>query len=196
MNGATSLALPRRRADRRFAERWFVGRGLDIGCGPDPLNLVDWPNCVMRNWDTLDGDAQDLPGIAPDTFDFIYSSHCLEHLNNPGLAVARWWQVLKPGGYMILVVPDFYMYERCRWPSRNAGHLTWWTHHELRTVILDNCPGALWEAIHTLNTGPGGLFNPSLPGLFNPSLPEDVDQTTDPYNIECGIEAIVRKPTP
>lgn len=182
MNGATSLALARRLRDHRYAEEWFVGRGIDIGCGPDPLAGHTWPHAQIRNWDLPDGDATVLPGIEPESFDFVYSSHCLEHLHAPATALRRWWEVLRPGGYLIVVVPDFAMYERGQWPSRQDGHLSRWT--------LDRLEFELLVATH----GRGQIIAcHELADRFDPDLPVTVDQTTKPYNAECGIEAVVRK---
>lgn len=182
MNGATSLALARRLRDPRYANEWFVGHGIDIGCGPDPLDGYSWPNCTVRQWDLGQGDATTLPGIHPDTFDFVYSSHCLEHLGSHRAALFRWWEVLKPGGYLIVVVPDFHMYERGVWPSRLQpdGHKTCWTALSLSQSIGLLCRGDC--LIQTLTDG------------FDSALPFSIDQTTAPYNAECGIEAIARKP--
>lgn len=182
MSGATSLALPRRLRDPRYAETYFVGRGLDIGAGPDGLGRSHtWPNATIREWDLADGDATTLPGIAPETFDFVYSSHCLEHLDSEVLAIRKWLEVLKPGGYLVLVVPDFEMYERGIWPSRiqPVGHKTPWNVQDIANLFAYD--GDILR-IERLVDG------------FDPSLPVSIDQTTPPYNAECGIEAIVRKP--
>lgn len=101
----TSKAKERRKAEG-FFERYFAGRGVDVGYGGDLVT----PNC--RGWDVEDGDAHDLAGIGDTTFDFVYSSHILEHLENPARALQNWWRVLKPGGYLILYVPERDLFER------------------------------------------------------------------------------------
>jgi SAM-dependent methyltransferase len=112
----TSKAYARRLREGYF-ERIFVGEGIDIGCGDDPLT----PDCL--HWDKAEGDAQELPGLCPEQFDWVYSSHCLEHLTDPPRAVQRWWEVLRPGGHMLVVVPDEDLYEQGIWPSRfNPDH--------------------------------------------------------------------------
>ncbi len=69
------------------------------------------------------GDGQELVGVEAYAFDWVYSSHCLEHLASPTRALSRWWEVLKPGGYLMVVVPDEDLYEQGCWPSRfNSGH--------------------------------------------------------------------------
>jgi SAM-dependent methyltransferase len=51
------------------------------------------------------GDAVNLKGIDNQKYDFILSSHALEHVANPLKAVIEWLRVLKTGGYLLLVVP-------------------------------------------------------------------------------------------
>lgn len=46
-------------------------------------------------------------------YDFVVSSHCLEHLANPLAALAEWWRVTRPGGHLLLIVPD---------PTRSFDH--------------------------------------------------------------------------
>jgi SAM-dependent methyltransferase len=48
------------------------------------------------------GDAMDLP---EGEFDYIVSSHCLEHLANPVAAIEHWKTRLKPGGVLFLYLP-------------------------------------------------------------------------------------------
>lgn len=55
---------------------------------------------------TMVGDATQLEGIGTGTYDFLLSSHVLEHLANPGRALRAWRRVLRPGGSLVLVVPD------------------------------------------------------------------------------------------
>lgn len=51
-------------------------------------------------------EGNDLQQIRDNEYDFILSSHNLEHFANPLKAVAEWKRVLKPGGTMLLVLPD------------------------------------------------------------------------------------------
>jgi SAM-dependent methyltransferase len=127
MPGGTSSAYERRLRERYFATV-FVGDGIDIGCGGDPVT----PDCV--HWDIGHGDAQELPGVPPERFDWVYSSHCLEHLQAPWIAVRRWWEVLRPGGKLLIVVPDEDLYEQGLWPSRFNGDHKWtFTIHKSRS---------------------------------------------------------------
>ena len=51
-------------------------------------------------------DATDLGQIKDNTYDFVLSSHTLEHLADPLTALSQWLRVLKQGGAIILVIPD------------------------------------------------------------------------------------------
>lgn len=114
----TSKAYQRRLREGYF-DTIFRGRGIDIGCSDDPV----MPDCVQ--WDLPQGDAQELEGVGPMQFDWVYSSHCLEHLRDPWHAIARWWDVLRPGGKLLLVVPDEDLYEQGFWPSCFNGDHRW-----------------------------------------------------------------------
>lgn len=51
-------------------------------------------------------DATNLAGISSASYDFVLSSNCLEHVANPLKALFEWCRVLKPGGVMVLVLPN------------------------------------------------------------------------------------------
>jgi SAM-dependent methyltransferase len=101
-----------------FSEKYLHGRVLDIGAGGDLV--CSW----AESFDKKDGDANTIERyFEPNTFDSIHSSHSLEHMINPVSALAGWWSVLKPGGFLIVVVPDEDLYEQTIWPSAfNRDH--------------------------------------------------------------------------
>jgi SAM-dependent methyltransferase len=95
----------------------LVGEGIDIGCGPDPV----FPH--VMTFDLPDGDANEILRHVHRQFDFVYASHCLEHMRDPRAAMAQWWQLVKPGGVLFVIVPDEDLYEQGYWPSRfNRDH--------------------------------------------------------------------------
>jgi hypothetical protein len=67
-----------------FKSRYFSGRIIDIGCGPDPVV----PHAVFV--DQQQGDAQwVLDHFDPESFDCVHSSHCLEHMKNVEIAICN-----------------------------------------------------------------------------------------------------------
>lgn len=97
---------------KEFNNRFFSGRIIDIGCGPDPV----MPHAIQ--FDIAQGDAQwILNYFEPESFDCVHSSHCLEHMENVEVALCNWWALVRPGGYLVIVVPDEDLYEQGIWPS-------------------------------------------------------------------------------
>src|ERR1700741_2393168 len=121
-----SKSIMRRLGDSNFTRRYFVGRGLDVGGKPDPLILYRELFCRMetvRTWDWEDGDGQFLPDVPDGEFDFVHSSHCLEHLVDPAAGLLNWFRVLREGGHLIVTVPDEDLYEQGQFPSTfNRDH--------------------------------------------------------------------------
>lgn len=122
----TSKSIIRRSYDRRYATRWLVGRGIDIGAGPDSIGNYRTLFPLMedvRAWDQEDGDAMVMKGVKDDLYDFVHSSHCLEHLIDPHIAFENWLRICKPGGHLLIMVPDEDLYEQGVWPSTfNTDH--------------------------------------------------------------------------
>jgi SAM-dependent methyltransferase len=93
----------------------LIGQGLDIGCGPDPI-IPD-----VDRFDREDGDANLITKYVTKQYDFIFSSHCLEHMHDPQSALRDWFSLLKPKGHLIVVVPDEDLYEQGYFPSLFNG---------------------------------------------------------------------------
>lgn len=51
-------------------------------------------------------DAHQMPLLNDDEFDVVCSSHTIEHLVNPLLALEEWRRVLKPNGYILSIIPN------------------------------------------------------------------------------------------
>lgn len=123
----TRKSATRRARDPVFQSRYFCGHGIDIGAGDDSLGVYAhmFPKILsVRAWDRQDGNAQHMAGIPDGSLDFVHSSHCLEHLDDPRDALRNWLRILAPGGFLVISVPDEDLYEGGQWPSlMNAEHL-------------------------------------------------------------------------
>lgn len=105
------------------------GDGLDVGCGKHPL-----PGAVPIDLDR-GGDAMALP-LRYDSigWDYIFSSHCLEHLADPVAALLHWRERLIDGGVLFLYLPHpdmgYWRPQHCRkhrhlfWPDDTARMLS------------------------------------------------------------------------
>jgi len=188
-----SKSIVRRLSQPNFMNRFFVGEGLDIGGQPDPLALYQELFSRMedvRTWDLVDGDAQFLSGVADEEFDFVHSSHCLEHIQDPFEGFRHWFRVLRPGGHLIVMVPDEDLYEQGVFPSTfNRDHkwtFTIWKPHSWceRSVNVMDLVQSLGEAADLVRLE-------QLSATYRFELPR-YDQTLTPIG-ECGIECVIRK---
>ena len=188
-----SKSIMRRLSNPNFASRYFCGNGIDIGGGPDPLGVYQelFPQMgQVRVWDLQDGDAQFMAGIEDESYDFIHSSHCLEHLNDPAEGLANWFRILKPSGHLVITVPDEDMYEQGIFPStHNSDHK--WTFTIFKTQSWSNRSRNITELVNALGEAADIQKIEQLNSTFRYNLPR-FDQTLTPIG-ECGIEFIVRK---
>jgi SAM-dependent methyltransferase len=59
----------------------------------------------IRSRRQLIGEAGKLDTVPNDAYDALLASHVVEHLANPLGALAEWQRVVRPGGYVLLIVP-------------------------------------------------------------------------------------------
>lgn len=191
----TSKALIRRTHDIRFANTYFKGNGIDIGCGDDPISKFSQQFPLMtslRTWDIPDGDAQYMAGVEDNTFDFVNSSHCLEHTRDPYETFSNWIRICKPGGYIITTIPDEDLYEQGVWPStHNPDHKTSWT-----IIKEESWSPASINLIEFLYQFKDKIEVLKIE-LVNSSFIYDIQRFDQTYHSisECAIEFIVRKRT-
>ena len=98
--------------DQQFFKTYFSGKVVDIGAGSDPVVSH------AQIFDRTEGDANKILNyLKLESFDCVHSSHCLEHMYDPKESLKDWWKLVKPGGYMITIVPHEDLYEQFVWPS-------------------------------------------------------------------------------
>ena len=189
----TSKAVIRRLHDSRFASRYFVGHGIDIGCGDDSLIKYQqqFPLITdVKSWDIPDGDAQYMQTVQDNTFDFVHSSHCLEHVRDPYEAFRNWIRICKPGGHIVTTIPDEDLYEQGQWPSTyNGDHKTSWTiaKTESWSPVSNSVMAFLFSFADQVEVLKVELVDSSF--QYNQAR---YDQTAFGIS-ECAIEFIVRK---
>jgi SAM-dependent methyltransferase len=122
----TGKASVRRSRDPSFLLDYFVGEGLDIAPGSDSLGNYArfFPRMTgIINRTPAQGPLHKMDGLPEARFDFIHSSHGLADVDNPHQALARWLDLLKPGGHAIITVPDEDLHGKGKWPNPfNRNH--------------------------------------------------------------------------
>lgn len=108
---ASQFAIP-------FAKKFCKGLGYDIGC-----NRLEWsfPNSIPIDLNFNDG--YDAYNLAEGVVDYVYSSHCLEHLPDWISALDYWTSKLKVGGTLFLYLPHYNQEYWRPWNNRKHLHI-------------------------------------------------------------------------
>lgn len=117
--------------------------GFDIGCGGWKIigstgidvrpGAADIVGDVSKGLATLL--SKDKKRGRPKRYDYIFSSHLLEDFDEQDQEriLKDWINYLKPGGHLILYVP-----ERGKYQGVNVAHKHEFTPHELRKLMMDS----------------------------------------------------------
>lgn len=162
---ALALALIRRRGNKALRSSPLsvlasmpAGKILDVGCGRGDIGSA----FVARGWtvsgvepsedacraarerdiDAFAGTLEEAP-FARENFDAILFQHSLEHVAVPREDVRRAWELLRPGGVLIVSVPNFGCWQRrsfqADWRHLDVPrHRTHFTSSGLRQLLADS----------------------------------------------------------
>lgn len=116
-----------------YAKHFCKGLGVDVGC-----NRYEWmlpgSKAIDPNIDP-NYDALHFPDEC-ENLDYIFSSHCLEHLPNWVDVLDYWTSKLKIGGILFLYLPD---YSQVYWrPWNNRKHLNIFNSQIIYDYMKDN----------------------------------------------------------
>ena len=121
---AAQFAIP-------FAKHFCKGKGYDIGFCKEEWKL---PGAIGID-ESLDNGfhAMNLP---EQDVDYIFSSHCLEHVDDWVTTLEYWLQTIKKGGVLFLYLPDI---SQVYWrPWHNRKHRHCFTPSILEHFLLDH----------------------------------------------------------
>ncbi len=125
---AAKFAIP-------FAQQVCFNVGYDIGCNRKEWAFVDSDGIEAIPVDPeihKAYDAYDLPELK---VDYIFSSHCLEHLRDWVEALDYWATKIKRGGVLFLYLPH---YSQTYWrPWHNRKHKHCFTPEILKDYLTD-----------------------------------------------------------
>lgn len=104
--------------------KYITGKILDYGCGGDKI-VPEAIGLDGRRMPGVDFTCEDLESPTElishlvDQFDTVFSSHFLEHTRRPYDMIMMWYQFLKPGGKLVLYLPDGRHYDN----QQNPEHM-------------------------------------------------------------------------
>lgn len=141
---AAQFAIP-------VANKVLSGHGIDLGC-----NRPEWafPGASLLIDPEIDL-AYDAMNIPKGEYDYIFSSHLLEHLNDWVYVLQYWRGNIKVGGKVFLYLPnaDDQSYWR---PWFNRKHVNYFTPEIFKQYFADQ--PALWTNYYVSGTDANSSF--------------------------------------
>lgn len=101
-----------------FAKQVCIGKGYDIGCGK-----LDWKLEGAIPIDPKIDSKFDANNLPNGEVDYIFSSHCLEHILNWDDTLDYWTTKLKVGGVLFLYLPHYSQEYWRPWNNKKHKHI-------------------------------------------------------------------------
>lgn len=100
-----------------FALEFCKGEGVDVGC-----NRIEWkfPDAYPVDPMINQYHATDFPYT---NLDYVFSSHCLEHIVDWVGTIEYWTEKLKSGGVIFMYLPDYSQEYWRPWNNRKHVHI-------------------------------------------------------------------------
>lgn len=205
----------RRSKETNFVNKFFVGKGIDVGAGSNPLNYqkigykdsafysnyrflknnsyfpkIDSIKIYSSDWDSKNEAENILSREGIKKYDFCYSSNLLEHVINFQRSLLDFSLVTKANGYLICSVPDFLLYEKEIWPpTKNVDHISCFSVN--RDINFDTHYNL--AKVLTYHTNLQVIKLELADTLYDYSVEDNIDQTnTEPHGAECFIEFVCK----
>lgn len=88
-----------------IANKFCGGKGIDIGFAKEEWKFEKATDFCDLLLDAPWNDCLNIP-VGDGTYDFVFSSHCLEHIENYLDALEEWKRILKKNGIIFLYLPS------------------------------------------------------------------------------------------
>lgn len=179
--GAESAKTYENKLKNGFFDKYMSGYGAEVG-------YAGYEQGVMPILERCDGYDMDTPGydgkmipVVDCHYDWLYSSHCLEHISDYKAAIREWFRVVKPKGFIITVVPHRDLYEKkLELPSRwNPDHKRFYTASSLLKEFEETLPINSYRIRHLRENDEGHCYQDEV-NVHGRWL----------YEIECVIQKL------
>lgn len=157
----TQTAYPKSETSkyRAFTEAYCYGVGVDIGASGDPVVPtaiccdLPQPYCPPLGPMPIHMaiDARDIDEyFQPESLDYVYSSHLLEDFADWYEVVVDWAYLVKPGGYLVILVPEVDLWKRAidRGQPPNLNHKHEFRIGDLSGLFTNETHGEHWVVVN------------------------------------------------
>jgi len=168
-----------------FYDDYMSGVGLDIGYkGGSRNSETVLPTAVGIDNGFPDYDGVNLP-FESDSLDYVFTSHCLEHIVDYKAVLQEWYRVIRIGGHVVITVPHIDLYEKkLSLPSvGNFDHKRFYSPSSLLAEIEESLERNSYRVVHLRDNDDGYDYSRG-PGIASFGC----------YEIELVIKKI-QKPT-
>jgi len=139
---------------RKLLLPYCKGKGIDIGFGGDPIcedvitfdrdiSHPSYAHVGKNSRPDFIGDANNLSMFEDESFDYVYSSHCIEDFEDTKSVLVEWIRILKPYGNLCLLFPDEQRYWEVS-ACRNTNHKHTNMGLSFMDKILDEIPSVCY----------------------------------------------------
>lgn len=180
------------------------GRFLDVGCATgrllEHLRGVGWDVSGVEICEPAARFAQEQRGLSVFTgtvedsdhevnsFDVVHFSHVIEHVPDPRVFLSRVYELLRPGGFAVIVTPDVKGFQarllRRGWRSAIADHLNLFSHRALRRLLAKS------RFHHVRKVSWGGLAAGTVPS----PVKRVADGAAKHFNVGDVMLVLAQKP--
>lgn len=142
------------------------GLGLDIGCGPTKAfdHFIGIDNRkdtgmfgIQMNPDMTVPDAANLSHLATEQYDFVFSSHLLEHIEDYKAALKEWFRLIKKDGYFCLYLPHKKFYPNIGQEGANPDHKHDFLPKDIIDAMKELAPS--WDLVENQERNGRGCFD-------------------------------------
>ncbi|MEM7205992.1 MAG: glycosyltransferase family 9 protein [Planctomycetota bacterium] len=114
------------------------GRIADLGHGGHKVTpaAVGVDQFAFDPFDWI-GDVRDMWFLPDQTFDTVYSAHCLEDLWHPHQALEEWTRILRPNGSLVLYLPLRDHHPNVGAPGANPAHKDDYVPEDVEEFLAD-----------------------------------------------------------
>ena len=108
--------------------KYCKGLGADMGCGVSTIRVDAIGIDLYSPGADLKLDARILKEFPEEHFDYIFSSHLLEEIEDTEAVLRRWLKILKPGGNIVLYQADknkYFPFSDPRCNKNHKHHFSW-----------------------------------------------------------------------